>query len=143
MNLEELKQIRKANIIAHKQKKKAYYLKKKQQNQKQSSTPLVIDYEEELFSGNFADKIREIAKKQKTYVDNRKDIISAKIEEYRHKKQLYYEENKQKRLEYDKLYREKKKEDLKAYRKIYYQKNKEKILERQKLSRDRKASNGI
>ena len=29
MDLEELKRIRKANIIAHKRKKKAYYLKKK------------------------------------------------------------------------------------------------------------------
>jgi hypothetical protein len=147
MDLEELKKIRKANIIAHKKKKKAYYLKKKQQldqlSNEQSTSNSSIDYESELFSGNFAQKIKEIAKQQKSYVDDRKDMISAKMEEYKEKKQKYYLENKQKRLEYDKIYREKKREDLKAYRKEYYRKNKEKILARQKQAKLTKAKNGI
>ena len=138
MDLEELKRIRKANIIAHKQKKKAYYLKKKLEKMPSEKKYEAIDYEEELFSGNFTKKIKEIARKQKTYVDDRKEIINSKIEEYREKKQKYYLENKEQRLEYDKAYREKKKEDLKAYRKEYYQKNKDKILARQKLSRQKK-----
>jgi len=143
MDLEELKRVRKANIIAHKKKKKAYYLKKKQQTAKINSSLPVIDYEKELFSGNFANKIKEIAKKQKTYVDDRKDIILAKMQEYKAKKQQYYEENKKERLEYDKIYRENKKEELRLYRKEYYKKNKEKILARQKESRKQKAINGI
>jgi len=142
MDLEELKRIRKANIIAHKKKKRAYYLKRKQANTQRKTLNLkVIDYENELFSGNFIDKIKEIAKKQKLYVDNRQEAISIKIEEYRKKKQRYYEENKKNRLKYDKEYREKKKKDLQAYRKAYYQKNREKILARQKLLRELKKQN--
>ncbi len=143
MDLEELKRIRKANIIAHKRKKKAYYLKKKLEKSTQKTSNPAIDYEKELFSGDFLSKIKEIAKKQKTYVDDRKEIIAAKIEEYREKKQQYYENNKEQRLEYDKIYREKKKDDLKAYRKEYYKKNKDKILARQKEARLAKAKNGI
>ena len=143
MDLEELKRIRKANIIAHKKKKKAYYLKKKFENMPKNTSNPLVDYEKELFSGNFASKIKEIAKKQKTYVDDRKEIISAKIEEYKTKKQQYYKENKKQRLEYDKEYREKKKEALKAYRKEYYKKNKEKILARQKEARQTKVENGL
>ncbi|MCK5111572.1 MAG: hypothetical protein KAQ94_08630 [Arcobacteraceae bacterium] len=143
MDLEELKRIRKANIKAHKEKKKAYYLKKKLEKMPKTDRADVIDYEQELFSGNFLQKIKEIAKKQKYYVDDRKDIITAKIQEYREKKQQYYLENKKQRLEYDKQYREKKKEDLKAYRKEYYKKNKAKILAKQKESRIAKAENGI
>ncbi len=146
MDLEELKRIRKANIKAHKDKKKAYYLKKKLE--KSANTPKkavkateAIDYEKELFSGNFKDKIQEIAKKQKKYVASREEIITARIQEYRAKKQKYYENNKEQRLEYDKEYRENKKEDLKAYRKEYYQKNKAKILEKQKESRAEKIKN--
>ncbi len=143
MDLEELKRIRKANIRAHKEKKKAYYLKKKLEKIPKVAPSDAINYEEELFSGNFSRKIQEIAKKQKTYVDDRKDIITAKIQEYRKKKQKYYLENKEQRLEYDKQYREKKKEDLKAYRKEYYKKNKNKILAKQKESRQTKGKNGI
>ncbi len=143
MDLEELKRIRKANIRAHKEKKKAYYLKKKLEKMPKTAPQGAIDYEAELFSGNFSRKIQEIAKKQKTYVDDRKDIITAKIQEYREKKQQYYLEHKEQRLEYDKIYREKKKENLKAYRKEYYQKNKKKILIKQKESRLAKVKNGI
>ncbi len=143
MDLEELKRIRKANIKAHKEKKKAYYLKKKLEKMSRVSSLGAIDYEEELFSGNFSQKIQEIAKKQKLHVDDRKDIIASKIREYREKKQQYYLENKEQRLEYDKTYREKKKDDLKAYRKEYYKKNKKKILAKQKESRQAKIKNGI
>jgi hypothetical protein len=142
MDLEELKRIRIANIKAHKEKKKAYYLKKKLEG-KNIKEPKPIDYAKELFSGNFKDKIREIAKKQKLYVDDRKDVIVAKMQEYKEKKQQYYKENKKQRLEYDKMYRQKKKDDLKAYRREYYQKNREKILAQQKASRLlRKSENG-
>ncbi len=143
MDLEELKRIRKANIKAHKEKKKAYYLKKKLEKMPKVIPSDAIDYEQELFSGNFSRKIQEIAKKQKIYVDDRKDIITAKIQEYREKKQQYYLEHKKQRLEYDKLYREKKKEDLKSYRQEYYKKNKKKILAKQKESREAKGKNGI
>ncbi len=143
MDLEELKRIRKANIKAHKEKKKAYYLKKKLEKSPNHKPANAIDYEEELFSGNFTKKIQEIAKKQKLYVDDRKDIISAKIKEYKERKQQYYLEHKKERLEYDKEYREKKKEDLKSYRKEYYQKNKKNILAKQRESRQAKAKNGI
>ena len=44
----------------------------------------------------------------------------------------YYEQNKEKRLEYDREYRERKKEQLKAYRQKYYEKQKEKKLEEEK-----------
>lgn len=143
MNLDELKKIRKANIKAHKEKKKAYYLKKKLEKTPKEKQSKLIDYEKELFSGNFAQKIKEIIHKQKVYVDDREDIIKAKIQEYRDKKQQYYLQNKQERLQYDKEYREKKKETLKAYRKEYYQKNKKKILAKQKETRKAKVSNGI
>ncbi len=137
MDLEELKRRREANILAHKKKKKAYYLKTKLQKIQTQNVQKVnaINYEVELFGGNFALKLKEIAKKQKQHIDSREDIIKQKIQEYRLKKKNYYEENKDQRLEYDKEYREKKKEKLKEYRKEYYRKNKEKILAKQKENR--------
>jgi len=141
MNLEELKQRREENLRLHKEKKKAYYLKKKLAGtafEKVESKPQYIDYEKELFGGDFESftaKIKEIAKKQKSHMEDREEIILAKVEEYRSKKKDYYLENKEKRLQYDKDYRQKKKEDLKNYRKSYYEKNKAKILEKQKEHR--------
>lgn len=117
MNLDELKKIRKENILAHKKKKKEYYLKKKNKIQ--------INYEEELNSDNFLAKIKQIAHNQKIYVDDRKELIITKINEYKNIKKEYYELNKEKRLKYNKEYREKRKEELKEYRKEYYKKLKE------------------
>ena len=136
MNLEELKRLREKNFSAHKKKKKEYYLKKK------ASKKLVrkeIDYSKELNDDNFVSKIKEIAKAQKIHIDNRKELIVAKINEYKNKKKEYYTENKKKRLEYDREYREKKQEELKKYRREYYQRNKEKILAKQKEKRKRKS----
>ncbi len=122
MNLEELKKLREEKFLAHKRKKREYYLKKKQVVKK------VYDYDTELNDENFKLKIKEIIKAQKIYLDNRKDIIISKLNDYRDKKREYYELNKEKRLEYDKDYREKKKEELKEYRKEYYKKLKENKL---------------
>ena len=127
MKLEELKKLREQKKIEHKKKKKAYYLKSKAKK--------AIDYEDELKNDNFALKIKEIAKAQKLHVDNRLALIIAKMDEYKKNKQEYYLENKDKRLEYDKQYREQKKEELKEYRRNYYQKNRSKILKRQKENR--------
>ncbi|MGB1226779.1 MAG: hypothetical protein ACPG9K_02730 [Poseidonibacter sp.] len=132
MDLEELKKLREQNFIAHKKKKKQYYLKNKVSKK---TVRKEIDYSEELNNENFANKIKEIAKAQKAHIDDRKELIVAKINEYKNKKKEYYSENKKKRLEYDKEYREKKKEELKEYRKEYYRKNKEKILAKQKEKR--------
>ncbi|MBI3873817.1 MAG: hypothetical protein HY307_02220 [Arcobacter sp.] len=142
MNLDDLKQRREENIRLHKDKKKAYYLKKKLATNANSSDVKheFVDYEQELFGGDLASftaKIKEIAKKQKTHIQDREDVIVAKIEEYRSKKKDYYLENKDKRLQYDKDYRIKKKEDLKNYRKSYYEKNKNKILTKQKEHRQK------
>jgi len=136
MNLAELKIIREKKLLEHKRKKRAYYLKSKMQKQ-QSNTKKIdsVDYEIELFGGNFAEKLRDIAKKQKQHMESRQEIIGTKIQEYRSKKKQYYVENKEYRLEYDKEYRDKKKEKLKEYRKEYYKKNKEKILLQQKQNR--------
>jgi len=136
MDLTELKKRREAKLLEHKRKKRAYYLKSKM-NKKQNEVKKInsIDYEVELFSGNFAEKLKDIAKKQKQHIESREEIISKKIHEYRLKKQKYYEEHKETRLEYDKEYRDKKKEKLKEYRKEYYRKNKEKILMQQKQNR--------
>ncbi len=122
MNLEELKKLREEKFLAHKRKKREYYLKKKQEVKK------VYDYDTELNDENFSLKIKEIIKAQKNYLDDRKDIIISKLNDYRDKKREYYELNKEKRLEYDKDYREKKKEELKEYRKEYYKKLKENKL---------------
>ena len=122
MNLEELKKLREEKFLAHKRKKREYYLKRKQIVKK------VYDYDTELNDENFKLKIKEIIKAQKIYLDNRKDIIISKLNDYRDKKREYYELNKEKRLEYDKDYREKKKEELKEYRKEYYKKLKENKL---------------
>lgn len=135
MDLDELKRKRRANFLAHKKKKREYYLKKKLENKAKNSQSTAIDYESELNSGDFALKLKEIAKKQKKHVDNRKDIIIQKLKEYKDKKQQYYQENREKRLEYDKEYRERKKEELKEYRKRYYEQNKEEILRRQRENR--------
>ncbi|MEA2017686.1 MAG: hypothetical protein U9N59_04500 [Campylobacterota bacterium] len=139
MDLVELKRIRESKILEHKRKKRAYYLKTKMQK-KQSATKKInsIDYEVELFGGNFADKLKEIAKKQKLHIESREDIIRNKIEEYKNKKQKYYSDHKESRLEYDKVYRDKKKEKLKEYRKEYYKKNRDKILAQQKENRLKK-----
>ena len=118
MKLEELKRLREEKFLAHKKKKREYYLKK-------IEVKKVYDYEEELNNENFSLKIKEIIKAQKNYLDNRKDIIISKLNDYKNKKKEYYELNKEKRLEYDKEYREKKKEELKEYRKEYYKKLKE------------------
>ena len=122
MNLEELKKLREEKFLAHKRKKREYYLKKKQIVKK------VYDYDIELNDENFKLKIKEIIKAQKIYLDDRKDTIISKLNDYRDKKREYYELNKEKRLEYDKDYREKKKEELKEYRKEYYKKLKENKL---------------
>ena len=119
MNLEELKKLREEKFLAHKRKKREYYLKRKQVVKK------IYDYDTELNDENFKLKIKEIIKAQKIYLDNRKDTIISKLNDYRDKKREYYELNKEKRLEYDKDYREKKKEELKEYRKEYYKKLKE------------------
>jgi len=136
MDLSELKKLREEKLLEHKRKKRAYYLKSKM-NKKQEEIKKVnsIDYEVELFGGNFAQKLKDIAKKQKLHIESREEKINKKIEEYRSKKQKYYEEHKKTRLEYDKEYRDKKKEKLKEYRKEYYRKNKEKILLQQKKNR--------
>ena len=136
MNLEELKKLREANFAKHKNKKREYYLKSKEKSQKRKYKDYKeIDYSKELNSENFAKNIKLIAKKQKAHIDDRKEQILHKMSEYKEKKQSYYQENREKRLEYDKVYREKKKEELKEYRKQYYEKNKEKILERQREKR--------
>lgn len=135
-NLEELKRLREANFTNHKKKKRAYYLKSKEKNsQPKYKNYKEIDYSNELNSENFAKNIKIIAQKQKAHVDDRKEQILLKIEEYKEKKQTYYQKNKEKRLEYDKIYRENKKEELKEYRKEYYKKNRNKILEKQKIRR--------
>lgn len=142
MDLEELKKLREERLQAHKKKKREYYLKNKTQN-KIKEKRAVIDYAKDLNDLNFSAKIKEIAKAQKQHVDSRKDLIVAKINEYKNMKKEYYEENKDKRLEYDKEYREKKKEELKEYRKEYYKKNKEKILAKQREKRKlQKSENG-
>jgi hypothetical protein len=139
MDLQELKKRREEKILEHKRKKRAYYLKSKMQK-KQNDVVKVksIDYELELFGGNFASKLKEIVQKQKAHMVSREEIISKKIDQYRKQKQKYYEEHKDTRLEYDKAYRDKKREKLKEYRKEYYKKNKEKILAQQKLNRLKK-----
>ena len=122
MNLEELKKLREEKFLAHKRKKREYYLKRKQVVKK------IYDYDTELNDENFKLKIKEIIKAQKIYLDDRKDTIISKLNDYRDKKREYYELNKEIRLEYDKDYREKKKEELKEYRKEYYKKLKENKL---------------
>jgi len=80
MDLDELKRRREANLLAHKKKKKAYYLKTKLQNRKTDLTKIAsVDYEIELFSGDFARKLKEIAQKQKKHIESREDIIKQKI----------------------------------------------------------------
>ncbi len=140
MDLAELKKLREEKLLEHKRKKRAYYLKSKMQKKQKRVQKVAssIDYEVELFSGNFAAKLKEIAKKQMLHVQSREDIIKNKIDEYKKKKQDYYNEHKQSRLEYDKEYRDKKKEKLKEYRKEYYRKNREKILAQQKANREKK-----
>ena len=122
MDLKELKKLRQEKFLAHKMKKKRYYLNKKQEVKK------IFDYELELNDENFALKIKEIIKAQKNYLDDRKEKIISKLNDYRDKKKEYYELYKEKRLEYDKEYREKRKEELKEYRKEYYRKVRENKL---------------
>jgi len=139
MNLDELKKLREKNFQEHKVKKRNYYLKKKlesQQKKHNNNKPEAIDYDKELYSGDFNKKIKDIAKRQKLHIDDRQSQIIAKLQEYRNKKQEYYQKNRDKRLEYDKEYRERKKEELKKYRREYYLKNKEKILNKQKEKRE-------
>lgn len=138
MNLEELKRKREENLLAHKKKKQAYYIKSKLKNNIEGNEKFSsIDYDDELFSGDFDLKIKEIVQKQRKHIESRKELIQKKIQEYKEKKHNYYSTHKQKRLEYDREYREKKKEELKLYRKEYYQKNKEKILAKQKINREK------
>ena len=142
MDLQELKKIRENKLLEHKRKKRAYYLKSKMQKKQKlesiSKKVNSIDYEVELFGGNFSQKLKEIAKKQKLHMESREELIRNKILEYKEKKQQYYSQHKEMRLEYDKAYRDKKKEKLKEYRKEYYRKNKEKILAQQKANRLKK-----
>ncbi len=136
MDLHELKKRREENLLAHKKKKRAYYIKTKLKNREKNIEKFsAIDYEVELFGGDFALKLKEIAKKQRDHIDSREEIIRKKILEYKAKKQDYYCEHKEKRLEYDRIYREKKKEKLKEYRKEYYRQNREAILAKQKENR--------
>lgn len=127
MNLEELKKLRSENFLAHKKKKQEYYLKKKTQ----SEFKKVVDYEKEFEGDDFLKKIKEIAHTQKLYMDDRKDIIIKKLDEYKEYKKEYYDKNREKRLEYNKEYREKKKEELKEYRKEYYKRQKQYKLQKE------------
>ncbi len=136
MKLEELKNIRKEKLLAHKRKKREYYLKNKNKEKK-----VAHDYENDLSDLNFDFKIKEIIKQQKIHVDSRKEKIIKKITQYKKQKQEYYFLNKNKRLEYDKDYREKRKVELKEYRKVYYEKNKKRILEKQKEKRNSNKDN--
>ncbi|CAM3958150.1 hypothetical protein ARCL110784_09860 [Arcobacter cloacae] len=120
MNLDELRKVRKENLLAHKKKKREYYLKSKFKKK-------VINYEDELNDINFLSKIKEIAHNQKLYVDGRMDSIKKKLKEYQEFKKEYYKQNKEKILEYNKEYRERKKEELREYRRDYYKKLKIKI----------------
>jgi hypothetical protein len=140
MDLAELKRLREEKLLEHKRKKRAYYLKSKMQKKQARAQKVAssIDYEVELFGGNFANKLKEIAKKQMLHVQSREEIIKDKIEEYKKKKKQYYHKHKESRLEYDKEYRDKKKEQLKKYRREYYLRNKEKILAQQKANRMKK-----
>ena len=141
MDLEQLKKLRKEKLKEHKRKKRVYYLKSKMQKKQVESKRKIndkVDYEIELFGGDFTKKLKEIAKKQHQHVQSREEIIKNKISDYKKKKQDYYKQHKKSRLEYDKEYRDRKKEQLKEYRKKYYQKNKEKILAQQKANREKK-----
>lgn len=128
MNFDELRKRREKNFARHKQKKRAYYLKSKLKKE--------IDYDEELKDEFFLEKIKEIAKNQKLYIDSRQESIKAKLKEYRELKKEYYEQNREKRLEYNKEYREKKKEELREYRQKYYEKLKEKKLKEENNGRE-------
>lgn len=128
MDFDELRKRREKNFARHKQKKRAYYLKSKLKKE--------IDYDEELKDEFFLEKIKEIAKSQKLYMDSRQDSIKAKLKEYQELKKEYYEQNREKRLEYNKEYREKKKEELKEYRQKYYEKLKEKKLKEENNGRE-------
>ena len=69
MDLAELKKRREENLLAHKKKKRAYYLKTKLKTRGSNIDKFAsIDYEVELFGGDFALKLKEIAKKQKEHV---------------------------------------------------------------------------
>ena len=81
MNLEELKKLRQEKFLAHKKKKREYYLKKKETEVKK-----VYDYDYEFNDSNFNLKIKEIIKAQKNYLDNRKDVIISKLNNYKEKK---------------------------------------------------------
>ena len=145
MNLEELKKLRDSRAKKHKVKKHKYYLQQKLAKELKKIAP-AIDYATELSDINFKDKIKEIAKKQKQYIDDRKEQILVKMQEYKDSKQHYYKEHKKQRLQYNKQYRERKSEELKEYRKEYYKKNKDKILENQRKNRIKKPkeeNNGI
>ena len=80
MNLEELKKLREEKFLAHKRKKREYYLKRKQVVKK------IYDYDTELNDENFKLKIKEIIKAQKIYLDDRKDTIISKLNDYRDKR---------------------------------------------------------
>ena len=114
MDLDELKRLKQLRNLRYKNKKKGYYLKKKlqEQNLQQDELSEIIDYKEELSSAKFDTKIKEIAHKQKIYVDDKKERIRQKIEEYYEKKREYYRQNREKRLKYDKEYRKRKKKQL-------------------------------
>ena len=115
MDLNELKHLREEKLLEHKRKKRAYYLKSKMQKKQKRAQKVAasIDYEVELFGGNFADKLKEIAKKQMLHVQSREDVIKNKIDEYKKKKKEYYKKNREKILEQQKANRLKKKMDTK------------------------------
>ncbi len=78
MNLDELKKRREQNFLSHKKKKREYYLKNKMKKE--------IDYEKELNDDNFLLKMKSIASQQKQYIDDRKESIVAKINDYKESK---------------------------------------------------------
>jgi hypothetical protein len=91
---------------------------------------------EELEKANYyINKKKEYSIKFAKYYQNNKDKILEYQKEYNKK---YRENNKEKlrqyKKEYDKIYRENNKEKITEKNKIYYQKNKEKISEKRKES---------
>lgn len=94
------KKKKRKNFQALKEKKRENYLKSKLKNS--------IDYKEEIESGDFFNKLQELTKNHMKYaVLSREEIIEQKIEEYKLKKKLYYEANKESRKKYTKEYKQK------------------------------------
>jgi hypothetical protein len=91
---------KKINFIRLREKKREYYRRSREAQghtvKDKSQVETIygnVDYKKEFTKDNILDSLKDIARKQKDYIESREQRIRKKVEEYRAQKRAYYRDN--------------------------------------------------